>query len=94
MSSNVSNSLNNQATKPEEISIHIPTKGLRLHGIDFNPAKISNILGTHVITFPSSMSFKVDENVYDGTWESVLYGVDIEESESQKMKIGSKIDLT
>ena len=39
------------------------------------------------------MSFKVDENVYDGTWESVMYGVDIEESESQKMKVGSEMDF-
>ena len=49
--------------------------------------------GSDDSTFPSSMSFKVDENVYDGTWEGVLYGVDIEESESQKMKVGSKIDF-
>ena len=32
-------------------------------------------------TFPSSMSFKIDKNVYDAIWESVLYGVDIEERE-------------
>ena len=37
------------------------------------------------------MNFKVGENGYGGTWEGVLYGVEFDESERQKMKVGSKI---
>ena len=37
------------------------------------------------------MNFKVGENSYDGTWEGVLCGVEFDESERQKMKVGSKI---